>query len=219
MNSVDAKNVLVIYHREDNDGVCSAAIVSQFLKSFDNPDVNVQFFGSNYAELSEIWKEHVDPLLAHDEEALTKTTITKWVSNFDQIYMVDISFSELDAMECIYKSKPDGDFIWCDHHRPIIEFSLANLDRYGFGNTPGIRRTDQSAILNTWEYMNNALGTTIQPSRALVMLSDYDYNLVAMALKAYILSDTSGFAPSIGQLVGKIQTLTKPQELNENYCD
>ena len=174
MNSVDAKNVLVIYHREDNDGVCSAAIVSQFLKTFDNPDVNVQFFGSNYAGLSEIWKEHVDALLAHDEEALAKTTITKWVSNFDQIYMVDISFSEVDAMECIYKSKPNGDFIWCDHHRPIIEFSLANMDRYGFGNTPGIRRTDQSAILNTWEYMNNALGTTIRPSRTLVMLSDYD---------------------------------------------
>lgn len=48
-----------------------------------------------------------------------------------------------------------------------------------------------------------------------MMLSDYDYNLVAMALKAYILSDTSGFAPSIGQLVSKIQTLTKPQELSE----
>ena len=48
-----------------------------------------------------------------------------------------------------------------------------------------------------------------------MMLSDYDYNIVAMALKAYILSDTSGFAPSIGQLVAKIQTLTKPQELSE----
>ena len=48
-----------------------------------------------------------------------------------------------------------------------------------------------------------------------MMLSDYDYNLVAMALKAYILSDTSGFAPSIGQLVAKIQILTKPQELSE----
>ena len=48
-----------------------------------------------------------------------------------------------------------------------------------------------------------------------MMLSDYDYNLVAMALKAYILSDTSGFAPSIGQLVSKIQTITKPHELSE----
>ena len=48
-----------------------------------------------------------------------------------------------------------------------------------------------------------------------MMLSDYDYNIVAMALKAYILSDTSGFAPSIGQLVSKIQTITKPHELSE----
>ena len=47
-----------------------------------------------------------------------------------------------------------------------------------------------------------------------MMLSDYDYNLVAMALKAYILSDTSGFAPSIGQLVAKIQTISQPQELD-----
>ena len=48
-----------------------------------------------------------------------------------------------------------------------------------------------------------------------MMLSDYDYNLVAMALKAYILSDTSGFAPSIGQLVEKMKSITSPQELNE----
>ena len=48
-----------------------------------------------------------------------------------------------------------------------------------------------------------------------MMLSDYDYNLVAMALKAYILSDTSGFAPSIGQLVDKMKSITSPQELNE----
>lgn len=48
-----------------------------------------------------------------------------------------------------------------------------------------------------------------------MMLSDYDYNLVAMALKAYILSDTSGFAPSVGQLVDKMKSITTPQELNE----
>ena len=48
-----------------------------------------------------------------------------------------------------------------------------------------------------------------------MMLSDYDYNLVAMALKSYILSDTSGFAPSIGQLVDKMKSITSQQELNE----
>lgn len=48
-----------------------------------------------------------------------------------------------------------------------------------------------------------------------MMLSDYDYNLVAMALKAYILSDTSGFAPAISQIIAKIQTISRPQELSE----
>lgn len=48
-----------------------------------------------------------------------------------------------------------------------------------------------------------------------MMLSDYTYDQVSVALKAYILSDISGFAPSIGQLVGKIQTISQPQELNE----
>ena len=48
-----------------------------------------------------------------------------------------------------------------------------------------------------------------------MMLSEYTYDQISIALKAYILSDTSGFAPSIGQLVGKIQAITKPEELNE----
>ena len=36
------------------------------------------------------------------------------------------------------------------------------------------------------------------------MLSDYPYEAVSAALKAYILTDTSGFAPSIGQIVERI---------------
>lgn len=48
-----------------------------------------------------------------------------------------------------------------------------------------------------------------------MILSEYTYEQISVALKAYILSDTSGFAPSIGQLVGKIQSITQPQELSE----
>lgn len=47
------------------------------------------------------------------------------------------------------------------------------------------------------------------------LLSDYTYQVVSAALKAYILTDTSGFAPSVGELVEKIQLITKPDELNE----
>lgn len=39
------------------------------------------------------------------------------------------------------------------------------------------------------------------------MLSEYSYQEVADALKTFILSDTKGFAPSIGQLVDKIHLL------------
>lgn len=48
-----------------------------------------------------------------------------------------------------------------------------------------------------------------------MMLEEYTYEQISIALKAYVLSDTSGFAPSVGQLVAKVQTITQPQELNE----
>lgn len=62
-------------------------------------------------------------------------------------------------------------------------------------------------------YKPNNLSETVDVWHT--MLSDYDYNLVSVALKSYILSDTSGFAPAIGQIVAKMHAITHPQELNE----
>lgn len=47
------------------------------------------------------------------------------------------------------------------------------------------------------------------------MLSEYTYEQVDCALRSFILSDKSGFAPSIGQLVDKIHAMTATQQLNE----
>lgn len=47
------------------------------------------------------------------------------------------------------------------------------------------------------------------------MLEEYNYNQISTALKAYAHSDTSGFAPSIGQLINKLHEVQAPQELNE----
>ena len=47
------------------------------------------------------------------------------------------------------------------------------------------------------------------------MLNEYSYDQVSVALKCYITTDTSGFAPSIGQLIDKLKTVEQPQELNE----
>lgn len=64
---------------------------------------------------------------------------------------------------------------------------------------PNYHPVDPAATLNTWE----------------LMLQEYTYEQISLALKTYILTDTTGFAPSIGQLVGKMQSITEPQELNE----
>ena len=64
---------------------------------------------------------------------------------------------------------------------------------------PNFKPTDVDSMAETWADI----------------LSEYSYSQVSMALKAYIVSDTSGFAPAIGQLVEKIQTISQPQELNE----
>ena len=49
----------------------------------------------------------------------------------------------------------------------------------------------------------------------LMCLSEYDNNAVMAAFKAYITTDTSGFAPSIVQLIDKLHAIQYPQELNE----
>lgn len=46
-------------------------------------------------------------------------------------------------------------------------------------------------------------------------LEEYSYEQADMGLRAFARSDTSGFAPSPGQVIDKIQTLTRPEELNE----
>lgn len=61
-------------------------------------------------------------------------------------------------------------------------------------------------------YKPNNLSETVDVWN--MMLEAYRYNQVSIALKAYATSDTSGFAPSIGQLIGKIQTISQPQELD-----
>ena len=48
-----------------------------------------------------------------------------------------------------------------------------------------------------------------------VMLQEYEYQFCVVALKTYILTDTAGFAPSIGQLVEKLQQATKREDIGE----
>ena len=63
---------------------------------------------------------------------------------------------------------------------------------------PNYKPQDKTIAVNTW-YM---------------MLKDYECQVVEAALKMYIATDTSGFAPAIGQIIDKIKSVTSPNELN-----
>lgn len=64
---------------------------------------------------------------------------------------------------------------------------------------PNYKVPDKTIAVNTW----------------LEMLSEYSYGQVSAALKVYITTDTSGFAPSIGQLIEKMRVISAPDELSE----
>jgi hypothetical protein len=63
---------------------------------------------------------------------------------------------------------------------------------------PNFKPEDLSRTIDAWQ----------------VMLEEYSCEQVAVALKAYVASDTSGFAPSVGEIVAKIKLVSQPQELD-----
>ena len=63
---------------------------------------------------------------------------------------------------------------------------------------PNYNPPDKKITLNAWY----------------IMLAEYPEELVLQALRACIATNTSGFAPDVGQIIGKIQTISQPQELD-----
>lgn len=66
---------------------------------------------------------------------------------------------------------------------------------------PNYKPPDKTVAVNVWSEM----------------LSDIPYEQVSVAVKAYIQTDTSGFAPSIGNIREKVQFIfSEEDDLNEN---
>lgn len=64
---------------------------------------------------------------------------------------------------------------------------------------PNFKVPDKTIAVDTWH----------------MALSDYTYKEISIALNIYIRSDTSGFAPNIGQIIDKTQFLSQQNDLNE----
>lgn len=129
-----SKRYLLIYHEEDNDGVFSGAIFYHYLINELNVEKeNITLMGANYNLLSHY-------AASHNVEELKYA--------YDSIIMTDISFNDPKYMKELYDAY-NANFIWCDHHKPIIDVSI----KYGFSDCPGIRNTTKSAILCTYEFL------------------------------------------------------------------
>lgn len=128
------KKYLLIYHKEDNDGLFSGSLFYDYLiyKLHIDPK-NIDRLPADYNILSEFAKSmNVEDL--HEQ--------------YSAIIMTDISFNDWKFMNKL-SQEFNNDFIWCDHHAPIIHLS----HEHNFGNIPGIRDTNRSAILNVWKYL------------------------------------------------------------------
>lgn len=67
---------------------------------------------------------------------------------------------------------------------------------------PNYKPIDKTVAVNTWYSF----------------LKEYDFKALQLAVKAYVLSDTNGFPPSIGQIVDKLSEFTQAEEDNANVA-
>ena len=125
------KKFLIIYHKEDNDGVFSAAIMQKYI--FDTfSGIRVSLKGVDYNMLNNITKKDID----------------KWRTEYGNLIMLDISFNDTDMMKYAYEVF-NYDFIWVDHHKPIIDWSINT----GYDKIEGRRDTKHSTIYNLYKYL------------------------------------------------------------------
>ena len=124
---------LIIYHKEDNDGVFSAALMARYItKDLKENLDNIHFFGADYNELNNITKENIDC----------------WKETYNFVAILDISFNNVKLMKYLYDLFGNR-FIWCDHHKPIIMESY----KLKFSKSEGIRDTAKSTILCVYQYL------------------------------------------------------------------
>lgn len=149
MNKQETKNILIVHHKSDNDGLLSASLISYYLSS---KGISVDTWGVEYDELNRLWNSGEDDM-------------SNRFLGYDGVYMTDISFNSTKAM--LWMRDNISNLFWFDHHKPIIDAS-----REQFDNIPGIRNTQQSAIMCVYQYFYDSELSNVP--QIIQELSDYD---------------------------------------------
>ena len=124
--------IVLFYHREDNDGAVSAALLYHFYQKNLKDLEEIKLFPSTYSSLKEYDGEFFENL--HED--------------YEVMVMTDISFNNVEMMKKCYELW-GSKFIWFDHHRPAIKES----ERHSYCNASGLRLLDRSAIACVWRYL------------------------------------------------------------------
>lgn len=176
MNGLTSKdNILLIYHKEDADGLMSAAITYCYLygltwdtivkkakeyglgKWFDS--IYENFGGRTAKDKALVLPSGASVTLKGVSYAdLTNLVngaggadklVSTWRKRYTRVILTDISFNETEVMFSLYK-KYNENFVWFDHHKAVIASSW-NADRQ-FGKTEGLRDTATSALMLVYHY-------------------------------------------------------------------
>lgn len=149
-------DILVIYHRSDLDGVCSAAVVCNYYTNLDPK--NVDIFGWTYG----------DPL-PEDVNSLGVLKGQERTGKLKVVFVCDVSFGD-DTERLFRKWQDDGiEVIWIDHHKTAI------FDKDGNKVLPdvkGIREVGMAACELTSKFLNK--GTNRGVPKVVQYLSAYD---------------------------------------------
>lgn len=149
------KKYLIIYHVEDNDGVCSAAIIlNHLLNNLKVDRKEIDLLGSTYNSLNKLQAKG--------------TVEEEWPKEYNHIIMTDISFNDWKMMKFLHKTYGDN-FTWIDHHAPIINISKKEK----FDDIQGLRSTHDSAMYNAYIYLHDPFNQEPVPY-IIKMLSAWD---------------------------------------------
>lgn len=135
----DNSKVLIIYHKEDNDGLFSMAIAYNYLQyELKLPADNIDIKGADYDLLNHISNDIIDGEM---------TELDIIIEKYDFVIMTDISFNNFSYMKKLYKNLGNH-FIWIDHHAPVIKQSVIEK----VDGIQGLRDSSRSAILNMYRF-------------------------------------------------------------------
>lgn len=174
MNGLTEKdNILLIYHKEDADGLMSAAIAYCYLCDISwSAIVKKAKEGILEEWLTGIY-EGLDGRTNKDQMLLPCGGVTmkgvsyadltnlansaggaeklaeKWKKRYTHVIVTDISFNETDVMFSLYKKYKEN-FVWFDHHKAVIASSSDTGSP--FDKASGLRDTATSALMLVYHY-------------------------------------------------------------------